>query len=47
MLLASALIALLTDSARRLAMGAAGRERAAFFTRERMVRGYEAVYAGL
>ncbi|MET0556526.1 MAG: glycosyltransferase family 4 protein [Vicinamibacteria bacterium] len=45
--LASALTALLVDPARREAMGAAGRARAALFTSERMVRGYEAVYDGL
>jgi glycosyltransferase involved in cell wall biosynthesis len=45
--LASALTALLCDPARREAMGAAGRARAALFTSERMVRGYEAVYGGL
>lgn len=45
--LAAALTTLLRDPARREAMGAAGRARAALFTSERMVRGYEAVYAGL
>lgn len=45
--LAAALVALLTDPARREAMGAAGRARAALFTSDRMVRGYEAVYGGL
>jgi glycosyltransferase involved in cell wall biosynthesis len=45
--LAAALTALLTDPARREAMGASGRARAALFTSERMVRGYEAVYDAL
>jgi glycosyltransferase involved in cell wall biosynthesis len=45
--LAAAMTALLRDPARREAMGAAGRARAALFTSERMVRGYEAVYDGV
>lgn len=45
--LAAAMGALLGAPARAAAMGEAGRRRAALFTSERMVRGYEAVYAGL
>jgi glycosyltransferase involved in cell wall biosynthesis len=45
--LADALRALLRDPRRSAGMGEAGRRRAATFTGERMVRGYEAVYAGL
>jgi glycosyltransferase involved in cell wall biosynthesis len=45
--LARAMIAVLTDPARASALGARGRERALVFSCERMLRGYEAVYAGL
>jgi glycosyltransferase involved in cell wall biosynthesis len=45
--LAAAMRAVLRDPARASAMGEAGRRRASLFTGERMVRGYEAVYAGL
>ncbi len=45
--LAAAMRAVLRDPARAAAMGEAGRRRASLFTGERMVRGYEAVYAGL
>jgi glycosyltransferase involved in cell wall biosynthesis len=45
--LAAGLRALVADTARAAAMGEAGRRRAALFTGERMVRGYEAVYDGL
>jgi glycosyltransferase involved in cell wall biosynthesis len=45
--LAAAMGALLGSPARAAAMGEAGRRRAALFSSERMVRGYEAVYAGL
>lgn len=45
--LAAAMTSLLRDRGRREAMGAAGRARAALFTSERMVRGYEAVYDAL
>jgi len=45
--LAAAMRALLADPGRARVMGEAGRRRASMFTGERMVRGYEAVYAGL
>lgn len=45
--LAHAMRTVLRDPARAAAMGEAGRRRASLFTGERMVRGYEAVYAGL
>ena len=45
--LAAAMRALLSDPGRAHVMGEAGRRRASMFTGERMVRGYEAVYAGL
>jgi L-malate glycosyltransferase len=45
--LAAAMRALLRDPGRAAAMGEAGRRRASMFTGERMVCGYEAVYAGL
>jgi glycosyltransferase involved in cell wall biosynthesis len=45
--LARAITRLLRDPAQAEALGRRGRERAATFTCERMVRGYEAVYAEL